>query len=180
MVSDELNQDELDNDAANKEMLLDIFYKSKGNIDDINNAIDKKLYGNQVRSITLFEKFIKARLTINPKVLNLADKEITLMEAAYLSQYPGLEYVEKLDLRKNFLGDKGLEVLISSEKIINVRELDLRNNQITRVGIVILSKTKNLLNLESLDLRVNKLGRRWEDKLKEQGNFPKLSLLRIA
>ena len=180
MFSDELNQDELDKDAANKEMLLDIFYKSKGNIDDINNAIDKKLFGNQVRSITLFEKFIKARLTINPKVLNLADKEITLMEAAYLSQYPGLEYVEKLDLRKNFLGDKGLEVLISSEKIINVRELDLRNNQITRVGIVLLSKTKNLLNLESLDLRVNKLGKRWEDKLKEQGNFPKLSLLRIA
>ena len=180
MFSDELNQAELDKDAANKEMLLDIFYKSKGNIDDINNAIDKKLFGNQVRSITLFEKFIKARLTINPKVLNLADKEITLMEAAYLSQYPGLEYVEKLDLRKNFLGDKGLEVLISSEKIINVRELDLRNNQITRVGIVLLSKTKNLLNLESLDLRVNKLGKRWEDKLKEQGNFPKLSLLRIA
>ena len=180
MFSDELNQAELDKDAANKEMLLDIFYKSKGNIDDINNAIDKKLFGNQVRSITLFEKFIKARLTINPKVLNLADKEISLMEAAYLSQYPGLEYVEKLDLRKNFLGDKGLEVLISSEKIINVRELDLRNNQITRVGIVLLSKTKNLLNLESLDLRVNKLGKRWEDKLKEQGNFPKLSLLRIA
>ena len=180
MVSDELNQDELDQDAANKEMLLDIFYKSKGNIDDINNAIDKKLFGNQVRSITLFEKFIKARLTINPKVLNLADKEITLMEAAYLSQYPGLEYVEKLDLRKNFLGDKGLEVLISSEKIINVRELDLRNNQITRVGIVILSKTKNLLNLESLDLRVNKLGKRWEDKLKEQRKFPKLSLFRIV
>ena len=41
MFSDELNQDELDKDAANKEMLLDIFYKSKGNIDDINNAIDK-------------------------------------------------------------------------------------------------------------------------------------------
>ena len=30
MFSDELNQDELDKDAANKEMLLDIFYKSKG------------------------------------------------------------------------------------------------------------------------------------------------------
>ena len=136
MVSDEVNQDEIDKDAANKEMLLEIFYKSKGNIDDINNAIDKKLFGIQKRSITLFEKFIKARLTINPKVLNLADKDITFIEAAYLSQYPGLEYVEKLDLRKNFLGDKGLEVLISSEKIINVRELDLRNNQITRVGIV--------------------------------------------
>ena len=94
---------------------------------------------------------------------------------------PGqLEQVEKLDLRKNFLGDKGLDVLISSEKIVNVRELDLRNNQITRVGMVLLSKTKNLMNLESLDLRVNKLGRRWEDKLKEQGNFPNLTKLRIA
>ena len=41
MVSDEVNQDEIEKDAANKEMLLEIFYKSKGNIDDINNAIDK-------------------------------------------------------------------------------------------------------------------------------------------
>ena len=180
MVSDEVNQDEIEKDAANKEMLLEIFYKSKGNIDDINNAIDKKLFGNQKRSITLFEKFIKARLTINPKVLNLADKDITFIEAAYLSQYPGLEYVEKLDLRKNFLGDKGLEILLSSEKIINIRELDLRNNQITRIGMILLSKTKNLLNLEFLDLRVNKLGKRWEDKLKDEGNFPKLSQLRIA
>ena len=119
-------------------------------------------------------------MTINPKVLNLADKDITFIEAAYLSQYPGLEFVEKLDLRKNFLGDKGLEVLLSSEKIINIRELDLRNNQITRIGMILLSKTKNLLNLECLDLRVNKLGKRWEDKLKEEGNFPKLSQLRIA
>ncbi|MBC8285327.1 MAG: hypothetical protein H8E32_16045 [Nitrospinae bacterium] len=175
-----MNQDELDQDAANKEMLLDIFYKTKGNIDDINAAIDKKIFGTQVRSITVFEKFVKARLVINPKILNLANKEITPVEAAYLSQYPGLENVEKLDLRKNFLGDEGLEVLLSSEKIKNVRELDLRNNQISRVGMVLLSETKNLLSLESLDLRVNKLGKRWEDKLKEQGHFPKLSKLRIA
>ena len=180
MDSDEINQDEIDNDAANQEMLIDIFYKTKGNIDNINNAIDKKLFGNQVRSITLFEKFIKARLEINPKILNLAEKEIALIEATYLSQYPGLEHVEKLDLRKNFLGDKGLDVLISSEKIVNVRELDLRNNQITRIGMVLLSKTKNLMNLESLDLRVNKLGKRWEEKLKVHGNFPNLSKLRIA
>ena len=178
--SDELNQDEFDQDAANKDMLLEIFYKTKGNIDDINDAIDKKLFGNQVRSISFFEKLIKARLEINPKVLNLADKDITPIEAAYLSQYPGIEYVEKLDLRKNFLGDEGLEVLLSSEKIINVRELDLRNNQITRIGMILLSKTKNLLNLECLDLRVNKLGRRWEEKLREEGNFPKLTKLRIA
>jgi len=46
--------------------------------------------------------------------------------------------------------------------------------------MLLLANTENLLNLESLDLRVNKLGKRWEEKLKEQGNFPKLTLLRIA
>ena len=97
-----------------------------------------------------------------------------------MSQYPGLEKVEKLDLRKNRLGDEGLEVLVNSEKIRNVRELDLRNNQITRCGMVIMSNTKNLLNLQRLDLRVNKLGKRWEEKLKEQSKLPKLSQLRIA
>ena len=112
--------------------------------------------------------------------MTLSNKEITPWEAAYLSKYPGLEIVEQLDLRKNKLGDEGLEVLLASEKIRNVRELDLRNNQITRKGMLLLANTENLLNLESLDLRVNKLGKRWEEKLKEQGNFPKLSLLRIA
>ena len=180
MSSDEINQDELAQDAQNKEMLLEIFYKTKGNIDDINAAIDKKLFGTQKRSITIFEKYIKARLTLNPKVLNLANQEIAPIEAAYLSQYPGLEKVEKLDLRKNRLGDEGLEVLLNSEKIRNVQELDLRNNQITREGMIIISKTENLMNLQRLDLRVNKLGKRWEVKLKEQSKLPKLSQLRIA
>jgi len=180
MSTDEINQDELAQDAQNKEMLLEIFYKTKGNIDDINAAIDKKLFGTQKRSITIFEKYIKARLTLNSKVLNLADQEITPIEAAYLSQYPGLENVEKLDLRKNRLGDEGLEVLLKSKKIRNVRDLDLRNNQITRQGMILLSQTKNLLNLECLDLRVNKLGKRWEEKLNGKGQFPKLSQLRIA
>jgi len=180
MSSDEINQDQYSQDAKNKELLLEIFYKTKGNIDDINAAIDKKLFGKQKRSITIFEKYIRARLTLNPKVLNLAGQEITPIEAAYLSQYPGLEKVEKLDLRKNRLGDEGLEVLLNSEKIRNVRELDLRNNQITRYGMVIMSNTKNLLNLQRLDLRVNKLGKRWEEKLKEQGQLPKLSQLRIS
>ncbi len=180
MSSDEINQDQNAQDEKNKELLLEIFYKTKGNIDDINAAIDKKLFGKQKRSITIFEKYIRARLTLNPKVLNLAGQEITPIEAAYLSQYPGLEKVEKLDLRKNRLGDEGLEVLVNSEKIRNVRELDLRNNQITRCGMVIMSNTKNLLNLQRLDLRVNKLGKRWEEKLKEQGQLPKLSQLRIS
>ena len=180
MSSDEINQDEYAQDALNKEMLLEIFYKTKGNIDDINAAIDKKLFGTQKRSITIFEKYIKARLTLNPKVLNLAGQEITPVEAAYLSQYPGLENVEKLDLRKNRLGDEGLEVLLNSEKIRNIKNLDLRNNQITREGMIIISKTENLLNLQRLDLRVNKLVKRWEEKLKEQSKLPKLSQLRIA
>ena len=180
MSSDEINQDELAQDAQNKEMLLEIFYKTKGNIDDINAAIDKKLFGTQKRSITIFEKYIKARLTLNPKVLNLANQEITPIEAAYLSQYPGLEKVEKLDLRKNRLGDEGLEVLLNSEKIRNVQELDLRNNQITREGMIIISKTENLLNLQRLDLRVNKVAKRWEEKLKDQSKLPKLWELRIA
>jgi hypothetical protein len=179
MESKERSQDEFEQDELNKEMILEIFYKTKGKLDEINAAIDKKLFGNKIRSITLFEKFITARLSLNPKLLSLSEKEITPWEAAYLSKYPGLEYVEKLDLRKNKLGDEGLEVLLASDKIRNVRELDLRNNQITRKGMLLLSGTKNLLNLESLDLRVNKLGKRWEDKLKNQGNFPKLSMLRI-
>ena len=180
MDSEEINQNQFDQDALNKETLLEIFYNTKGGLDEINAAIDKKLFGPQVRSITLFDKFIKARLTLNPKSLSLSNKEITPFEAAYLSQYSGLENVEQLDLRKNKLGDEGLEVLLASEKIRNVRELDLRNNQITRKGMILLTETKNLLNLEKLDLRVNKLGKRWEEKLKQQGHFPKLSLLRIA
>ena len=180
MDSEERSRDEIEQDELNKEMILEIFYKTKGGLDEVNAAIDKKLFGPKVRSITLFEKFISARLSLNPKSLSLSNKEITPWEAAYLSKYPGLEIVEQLDLRKNKLGDEGLEVLLASEKIRNVRELDLRNNQITRKGMLLLANTENLLNLESLDLRVNKLGKRWEEKLKEQGNFPKLSLLRIA
>ena len=180
MSLDELNQDEIEQSTKNKEMLLEIFFNTKGSIDDINAAIDKKLFGKKIRNITFFDKHIRARLTFNFKVLNLAGQEITPVEAAYLSNYPGLENVEKLDLRKNRLGDEGLEVLLNSEKIRNIRNLDLRNNQITRKGMILLSETNNLFNLEYLDLRVNKLGKKWEEKLKEKGKFPKLSQLRIA
>ena len=58
MSSEELSQDEFNQDANNKEMLLDIFYNSKGSIDDINAAIDAKLFGNRNRSISVFEKFV--------------------------------------------------------------------------------------------------------------------------
>ena len=100
MSSDELNQDEL-----NKEMLLKIFYSTKGNIDDINAAIDNSLFGTRTKSLTLFEKFVRSRLLLNPKLLRLVDMDLTWFEIAYLSQYPDLENVEDLDLRKNKLGD---------------------------------------------------------------------------
>lgn len=180
MSSEELNQDDLDQDALNKEMILEIFYKTKGNIDDINAAIDARLFGSQVRSITVFDKFVRARLTLNPKVLRLVELELTWVEAAYLSQYPGLENVEDLDLRKNQLGDEGLDALLSSDKLENIRKLDLRNNQITRKGMEILAKSGKLEKLEALDLRLNKLGKAWESKLTSVGNFPNLSSLKIG
>lgn len=180
MRSEELNQDELNQDELNKEMLLKIFYTTKGNIDDINAAIDKSMFGTRVRSLTLFEKFVRARLTLNPKVLRLVDLEMTWFEAAYLSQYPGLENVEELDLRKNQLGDEGLDALLSSDKLGCIRKLDLRSNQITRNGMQILAESGKLQKLEELDLRSNRLGKAWEDKLKSAVKFPNLSSLKIA
>ena len=175
-----MNQDELDQEAFNKEMLLKIFYNSKGSIDTINAAIDAKLFGTRIRSITLFEKFVRARLILNPKVLRLVELGITPFEVVYLSQYPDLENVEELDLRKNQLGDEGLEALLASDKLGNLRKLDLRNNQITRKGMEILAKTEKLEGLERLDLRSNKIGKAWETKLKSTGKFPNLSSLKTV
>ncbi len=180
MSSEQLNPDELDQDDLNKEMILDIFYNTKGSIDDINAAIDAKLFGAPTRSITLFEKFVRARLVLNPKVLRLVELDLTWFEAVYLSQYPGLENVEDLDLRKNQLKDEGMAALLSSDKLGNIRKLDLRNNQITRKGMEVLAKSAKLEKLEALDLRSNKLGKSWEDKLKSIGTFPNLSSLKIA
>lgn len=175
MNSDKLNQDEL-----NKEMLLKIFYNTKGNIDDINAAIDESLFGNRIRSLTLFEKFVRARLLLNPKVLRLVDLDLTWFETAYLSQYPGLENVEDLDLRKNQLGDDGLHALLSSDKLGNIRKLDLRNNQITRKGMEVLVRSGKMERLEFLDMRSNRLGKAWENKLKSSKMFPNLSSLKTA
>jgi hypothetical protein len=180
MSSDELNQDELNQDEVNKEMLLNIFYNTKGNIDDINAAIDKNLFGSQTRSLTLFEKFVRARLLLNPKILRLVDLDLTWFETTYLSQYPGLENVEDLDLRKNQLGDEGLDALLLSDKLGNIRKLDLRNNQITRKGMGILAVSGKLEKLESLDMRSNRLGKAWENKLKSSEMFPNLSSLKTA
>ncbi len=175
-----MNADEINQDALNKEMLLKIFYSSNGNIDAINAAIDAKLSRTRTHSLTLFEKFVRARLTLNPKVLRLVDFRMTMIEAVYLSQYSGLENVEELDLRKNQLGDEGLEALLISDKLGNLRKLDLRNNQITRKGMEILAMTEKLKKLERLDLRSNKIGRAWETKLKSTGKFPNLSSLKTV
>jgi hypothetical protein len=180
MSSDELNQDELNQDELNKEMLLNIFYSTKGNIDDINAAIDANLFGTRTRSLTLFEKFVRARLLLNPKVLRLVDMDLTWFEVAFLSQYPGLENVEDLDLRKNQLGDEGLDALLSSDKLDNIRKLDLRNNQISRKGMEILAGSGKMIKLESLDVRSNRLGKAWENKLKSSEMFPNLSSLKTA
>ncbi|SVC92929.1 uncharacterized protein METZ01_LOCUS345783, partial [marine metagenome] len=48
-------------------MILDLFYKTKGNLDQINIAIDEKLASRGYRKITLFEEFVKNRIAINPR-----------------------------------------------------------------------------------------------------------------
>ncbi len=180
MSTEEMNQDNFDQDSLNQDMLLKIFYSSKGSIDSINAEIDAKLFGTQTRSITLFEKFVRARLILNPKILRLVNLEITAFEVTYLSQYPGLENVVELDLRKNMLGDKGLDALLISDKLSNIRKLDLRNNQITRKGMEILAKSEKFEKLEKLDLRSNKIGKAWETKLLSTGKFPNLSSLKTV
>jgi Leucine-rich repeat (LRR) protein len=180
MNTEEMNQDDFDQDSFNQEMLLKIFYNSKGNIDSINAAIDAKIFGTHTRSIKFFEKFVRARLTLNPKVLRLVDLDITPFEIVYLSQYPGLENVEELDLRKNQLGDKGLDALLVSDKLGNIQKLDLRNNQITRKGMEVLATTEKLEKLVKLDLRSNKIGKAWETKLLSTGKFPNLTSLKTV
>jgi Ran GTPase-activating protein (RanGAP) involved in mRNA processing and transport len=163
----------------NTEKVLEIFYSTKGGIDKVNAVIDAKLRPNPNRSLTLFDKYVQARLLRNPKVLRLANMEITALEVVYLSQQPNLKQLEVLDLRKNGFGDMGLDVIAHSDTFSNLRELDLRNNLITRLGMESLVKTSVLTKLEKLDLRANKMGKRWEEKLLETGIFPKLTNLRV-
>jgi len=175
-----MNENDLDQSELNKEWILNLFYTTKGNLDDVNRAIDKKLKIKGLRKITLFEEFIKNRLNINPLVLKMPQMEVSAIEAIYLSQYLPLDGLEVLDLRKNNIGDDGLEAISRSSYFSNLRELDLRNNGITRIGMKLLSESIYLSNLVKLDLRLNKLGKRWEVKLKETGNFPSLTELIIV
>jgi len=175
-----MQDDENKKDADLKEMILDLFYSTKGNLDAVNAALDAKFKITGERSISLFEKFIRSRLDMNPKTLRMANLEITPVEAVYLSQYPGLEGVEVLDLRKNSIGYTGLDALAHSTLLTSLRELDLRNNGITRIGMESLAKTQVLTQLEKLDLRMNKLGKRWETKLIETHRFPVLRELKVG
>ena len=162
----------------NQDFILDLFYSLNGNLDRINAAIDAKLNLDGSRKITTFELFIKSRVNMNKKDLKMAGMEVNPDEAAYLSLYPDLSDLEILDLRKNFLGDIGLQAIAISPVFKNLKELDLRNNQITRKGLEFLSKKTTLTQLEKIDLRSNKLGKRWEEKLKESDLLPNLREVR--
>jgi Ran GTPase-activating protein (RanGAP) involved in mRNA processing and transport len=169
----------MNDNELNTEKVLEIFYSTKGGIDKVNAAIDAKLRPNPNRSLSLFEKYIQARLLRNPKVLKLPNMEVTALEVVYLSQQTSLQQLEVLDLRKNGFGDVGLDAIAHSTVFENLRDLDLRNNQITRIGMESLSKTRVLTKLEKLDLRTNKMGNRWKEKLLETGTFPNLTDLRV-
>ena len=169
-----MNQNDLDQSELNKEWILELFYTTKGNLDEINRNIDTKLQIKGLRKITLFEKFIKNRLINNSRVLKMPQMNISSLEAIYLSKYSSLNKLEVLDLRKNYIGDEGFKAISQSPIFANLRELDLRNNGITRIGMKTLSQSKALQGLVRLDLRTNKLGKRWEEKIRETGNFPML------
>ena len=164
-----------------KEFILNIYYSTKGNLDHINAAIDDKNRDNCTRRITVFENFIKSRLRLNPYKLIMPNLEVSPIEAAYLSIYPGIEAVQSLDLRQNKIGDDGIRALAESPLLTNLKLLDLRNNLITRKGLLALIESKNMSQLEKLDLRLNKLGGHlWYDRLKKSGNYDSLVELGIG
>ena len=173
-----MSENDLDQDELNREMILDLFYTTNGDLNEINRAIDEKLKIRGFRKITLFEEFVKNRLAINPQVLKMPKMEISTVECIYLCQYTAIKDIEVLDLRKNFIGDEGVEAIAQSPLLRKLRELDLRNNGITRLGAKMLAESKTLECLEKIDLRLNKLGKRWEEKFNETGNFPKLNQIK--
>jgi Ran GTPase-activating protein (RanGAP) involved in mRNA processing and transport len=170
----------MEDEDFNKEILIELFYSTKGNIDKVNEAIDARFKMHPTRRITMFEKYVQSRLQLNPKVLKMSGLEVSAMEVVYLSQHPNLQQLEVLDLRKNGFGDAGMDAIAQSTVFTNLKKLDLRNNRITRVGMTSLAQSKTLSSLEALDLRVNSLGKRWEEKLREVGDFPKLTELKIV
>ena len=173
-----MSENDLDQDELNREMILDLFYTTNGDLNEINQAIDEKLKIRGFRKITLFEEFVKNRLAVNPRILKMPQMEVSAIESIYLSQYPAINGIEILDLRKNFIGDEGVEAIAQSSLLSKLRELDLRNNGISRLGVKILAESKTLGSLEKIDLRLNQLGKRWEEKFNVAGNFPKLNQIK--
>tara|TARA_B100000686_G_C16802584_1_gene987261 strand:- start:1208 stop:1723 length:516 start_codon:yes stop_codon:yes gene_type:complete len=169
------------NEDDEKDFVLNIYYSTKGNLDQINAAIDARVQGNRTRKITVFENFIISRLSMNPKILKMPNMEISPVEATYLSIYPGIDRIEVLDLRQNFIGDEGTRALAISPLLKGLKSLDLRSNLITRQGLLALIASKNMGKLEILDLRLNKLGGQlWLERLNKSGNFNDLLELKIG
>ncbi len=164
----------------NQDLIVELFYSMKGDLDKINDYIDSKIIPIKKRKISTLEIYIQSRLSSNPKVLKLANMEINPLEAAYISMYPPLEKLEILDLRQNQIGDEGLDAIGKSPIFNQLIELDVRSNLITRKGLLTFSNSTTLSKLEKVDLRANKLGKRWEEKLKEEGNFPNLVQVRTV
>ena len=170
-----MKENNLDQSELNREMILDLFYATNGNLDEINRTIDEKLEIRGFRKISLFEEFVKNRLAVNPHILKMPNMEVSTVECIYLCQYTAVKDIEVLDLRKNYVSDEGVEAIARSPLLSKLRELDLRNNGITRLGVKILAESKSLQCLEKIDLRLNKLGKRWEEKFNEAGNFTNLN-----
>jgi len=173
-----MKENNLDQSELNREMILDLFYATNGNLDEINRTIDENLKIRGFRKITLFEEFIKNRLAVNPHILKIPNMEVSTVECIYLCQYTAVKDIEVLDLRKNYVSDEGVEAIARSPLLSKLRELDLRNNGITRLGVKMLAESKSLQCLEKIDLRLNKLGKRWEVKFNEAGNFKNLNQIK--
>ena len=173
-----MKENNLDQSELNREMILDLFYTTNGNLDEINRTIDENLKIRGFRKITLFEEFIKNRLAVNPHILKIPNMEVSTVECIYLCQYTAVKDIEVLDLRKNYVSDEGVEAIARSPLLSKLRELDLRNNGITRLGVKMLAESKSLQCLEKIDLRLNKLGKRWEVKFNETGNFKNLNQIK--
>ena len=115
---------------------------------------------------------------VKSHILQMPKMEVSTIECIYLCQYTAIKDIEVLDLRKNHVGDEGVEAIALSPLLTKLRDLDLRNNGITRLGVKILAESKTLQCLEKVDLRLNKLGKRWEEKFNEAGNFKKLNQIK--
>jgi uncharacterized protein (TIGR02996 family) len=75
-----------------------------------------------------------------------------------LSNWPGCEDLETLELYGNEIGDEGATALSQSKFVRNLKELDLRDNPITEQGAKALASSANLKQLTSLSLDEDGIG----------------------